>query len=243
VLADLGADDEVNANIDSHRALQVIEGMGGNPDASFTIKHHLFSEESCQKLIEYTDKYLEMDKERDLPVDTPLILPHGTDSWYNFDHHNDYNKKITAVELVDLIGEKETRNLLDFFYDHNGYDEDPDCMYLSRHASPEEHDGEVFYNPFHMDTYSTVEVQLNNNIVGGDIIHLSRDGAHKHEAFPGTALTHGTDSVHGSTPQHSGTRYMFILKHHFDRPDKSTVISHEIVDKIVAAKATTAAAE
>jgi len=45
---------------------------------------------------------------------------------------------------------------------------------------------------------------------------------------------HMDDIVHGITPNTNGAKYMLILKHHFNRPEKEGVvrISRDIVDAI-----------
>ena len=45
---------------------------------------------------------------------------------------------------------------------------------------------------------------------------------------------HMDDIVHGITPNTNGAKYMLILKHHFNRPEKEGVvrISSDIVDAI-----------
>ena len=47
---------------------------------------------------------------------------------------------------------------------------------------------------------------------------------------------HTTDIVHGITPNKNGAKYMLILKHHYNRPDKVGVIrlSKELVEEAVA---------
>ena len=54
--------------------------------------------------------------------------------------------------------------------------------------------------------------------------------------LPNTA--HSTDIAHGITPNKHGAKYMLILKHHFNRPDKAGVIrlSKELVEEAVAKK-------
>ena len=104
-------------------------------------------------------------------------------------------------------------------------------MYLARHGA---HDEAQYYSPYHIDTYSTMEITLNDNYQGGDVVHLTSEGAQKTEARPGTVTAHTDDIIHGITPNVGGAKYMLILKHHFDRPDKEGVvrISREMVDKL-----------
>ena len=51
-------------------------------------------------------------------------------------------------------------------------------------------------------------------------------------------IAHSTDIAHGIPPNKHGAKYMLILKHHFNRPDKAGVIrlSKELVDEAVAKK-------
>lgn len=141
-----------------------------------------------------------------------------------------YMKKLYAKDLVELIGRDETLKILDFFYDSLG-DVSIDCMYLTRHGA---HDEDQYDTPYHVDTYSTMEITLNDNYQGGDVIHLTSEGAQKTNASPGTATAHTNDIIHGITPNVGGAKYMLILKHHMDRLDKEGVIriSREMVDKL-----------
>ena len=141
-------------------------------------------------------------------------------------------KKLYANELVELIGRAETLKILDFFYESLG-DVNIDCMYLARHGADDTVEYHM-YAPYHLDAYSTMEIILNDDYHGGDVIHLTSEGAQKTEARRGTATAHTNDIVHGVTPNVGGAKYLLILKHHFDRPDKEGVIriSREMVDKL-----------
>ena len=50
---------------------------------------------------------------------------------------------------------------------------------------------------------------------------------------------HMDDSVHGITPNTHGAKYMLVLKHHFNRPDKEGVVrlSRELVANASASRA------
>ena len=231
-------DDTLRLDLPREEAIQIVATMGGNPNSPWTFQHDLLSKQSCLNLIEFSEQCLESDlqNERNLYIGQEhWILPDEA-SWYSFDHKNTYNKKISAKELLEMIGREETLNLIDFFHKNCGYDQKIDCMYIGRHGSPDEHQNQVYYAPWHLDDYTTVEVVLNaDEVEGGDILHITNKGVQTHESFPGTALTHGHDSVHGATPQLSGTQYMLIIKHHFNRTDKPTILSREIVEELTAA--------
>ena len=139
-------------------------------------------------------------------------------------------KKLYAKDLVELIGRDETLKILDFFYDSLG-DVNIDCMYLARHGDNDEVQVDA---PYHIDAYSTMEITLNDNYQGGDVIHLTSEGAQKTEARPGTATAHTNDIIHGITPNVGSAKYILVLKHHMDRLDKEGVIriSREMVDKL-----------
>ena len=49
---------------------------------------------------------------------------------------------------------------------------------------------------------------------------------------------HTDDIIHGITPNVNGAKYMLILKHHFNRPDKEGVVrlSKELVEEAVASQ-------
>eukprot|EP00977_Amphora_coffeiformis_P015883 scaffold4772_cov153-Amphora_coffeaeformis.AAC.7 len=116
-----------------------------------------------------------------------------------------------------MIGIEESLNHIGFFHKNRGYDQNIDCMYVGRHGSPDEHNSEVG--------------GLNDDEIqgGGDILHTTREGVQSHQSYAGTAIAHGHNNVHASTPQTTGTRYMLIIKHHFNRTDKPTILSREVV--------------
>ena len=47
---------------------------------------------------------------------------------------------------------------------------------------------------------------------------------------------HMDDIIHGITPNTNGAKYMLIVKHHFNRPDKQGVVrlSKDLVEEAVA---------
>ena len=144
-----------------------------------------------------------------------------------FDHL--YHIPLLGEDLIDMIGRNDTLKILDFWSESLG-DINIDCMYLARHGATGE-----FFTPWHIDGYLTMEVALNaGNYEGGDVVHLTRDGAVKTETRPGTATAHATDIIHGITPNTGGPKYILILKHHFDRPEKEGVvrISKEMVEEL-----------
>ena len=53
-----------------------------------------------------------------------------------------------------------------------------------------------------------------------------------------TQTAHTDDIIHGITPNVNGAKYMLILKHHFNRPDKEGVVrlSKEMVEEVIASQ-------
>jgi len=222
----------------SEKALKIIDRMahkGAKPDSTFSSKHDVISKESCQKLVKYMDDSIAADVASgvELPMGTSKEMEPGKESWTPFDGgiDNQYNKKLYADDIVNLVGAEETHKILDFFHQSVGEDMTIDCMYLARHGNP---DNELYYVPWHIDDYFTMEITLNDDYDGGDVLHLTGEGAQRTEARTGTATAHGPDIVHGITPNTNGAKYMLILKHHIDRPDKEGVIriSREMVDEL-----------
>jgi hypothetical protein len=208
-----------------------------------------------------------------IPTGTSAAEEGKYNAWIPFEEggtENQYNKKLYADEIVDLIGAEETMKLIDFFHKSFGEDMTIDCMYIARHGEPI---GDIFFVPWHMDDYATMEITLNDNYEGGEVLHLNEAGVHKTEARRGSVTgkrqydssfvshnasstftyllasslcfvfccitAHSTDIVHGITPNKNGAKYMLILKHHFNRPDKVGVIrlSKKLVEKAVAYQA------
>jgi len=220
-----------------HRALEIIDGFahrGAKSDAAFSFKHDVISKESCQKLVKYMDDSIASETS----VPTSKVSKEkepGKDSWFPFTGglNNQYNKKLYADDILKLIGPEETHKVLDFFHESFGEDMTIDCMYLAYHGfNP---DDNLYYAPWHIDDYFTMEILLNDDFDGGDVVHLTNKGAEKLDARVGTATAHGPDIVHGITSNENGAKYMLILKHHDNRPDKKDVvrISKEIVDQWV----------
>ena len=229
----------VEDNPSPRRSVEIIESMGADPKATFSFKHDLITKESCDALIQHLEASLASDvaSGKELPRG-PAAEMHGLhSSWTPFDGgiDNQYNMKLYADDLVKLIGRDQTYNILDFFYSSIGEDHNIDCMYLARHGNPP--DDELYHVPWHMDDYSTMEITLNDNYEGGDVLHLTPGGAQRTESRPGTATAHGTDIVHGITPNTKAPKYMLILKHHYNRPEKEGVvrISYDIVEKLTTA--------
>jgi len=198
----------------------------------------LISKSSCNALIEDLELSLKADIASgvEMPVGGESddgMMEEKHESWVPFHDggiENQYNHKLYADDLVRMIGRDETLKIIDFFEESLG-GLTIDCMYLARHGDP----GEAQYMvPWHIDGYATVEITLNKDYSGGHVLHLNGDGVHKTEARPGSATAHKDDIVHGITPNKGGAKYMLILKHHFNRPDKVGVVrlSREMVDEI-----------
>ena len=186
-------EEAVSDDVPLERRLQIIKDMehlGAKPDASFSFTYDLISKESCNALIEHMDSSLECD------IDAGVEFPVGASSSYETDPaydqwvpfegglDNQYNKKLYVDQIVDLIGADETMKLIDFFRESFGEDLNIDCMYLVRHGDPGD---ELFNVPWHKDDYATMEVTLNDDYDGGEVLHLNAAGVHKTDALPGSA--------------------------------------------------------
>lgn len=227
-----------------HRVLDIIESLewkGAKADATFNIKHNLISKDSAAALVKFVDDSMTADLKcgRQLAAgQASKGIEEYEESWVSLgegDHENEYSKKLYASDIVELIGRNETLEILNFFRETVG-DFPIDCMYVVRHGTPPE--GE-YYIPYHIDEYLTMEVILNEDFEGGEVIHLNKDGAHKTGAYTGTAYSHGMDIAHGVAANTGGPKYMLIVKHHPYRSDKKGVvrISEAMVDELTMAKA------
>ena len=217
------------------RALEIIQGIyGADPEATFSKEHNLISKQSCDALIHYMDMAVEKDKDRD---DMPIgpAWEHKQEAWTPFDGgiDNQYNKKLYVDQLVKSIGVVDALKLVDYFEEAFGEELTIDCLYLARHGNP---NNELYHVPWHLDDYSTMEITLNVNYDGGDVLHLTKDGVQRTEARTGTVTAHGTGIVHGITPNTNGAKYMLILKHHYNREDKVGVVrlSRDMIHEVVA---------
>ena len=170
-----------------------MEHLGAKPDASFSFMYDLISKKSCNALIKHMDSSLECD------IDAGVELPVGGsyngaeemyESWTPFEGgvSNQYNKKLYADQIVDLIGADETMKIIEFFYKSLGEDLNIDCMYLARHGDPGD---DLFNVPWHNDNYATLEITLNDDYDGGEVLHMNAAGVHKTEALPGSATGKG----------------------------------------------------
>jgi len=110
---------------------------------------------------------------------------HVYDAWTPFEGGigNQFNKKLYAEDLVELIGREETFKIIDFFEQSLG-NLTIDCLYLARHGEPA---GDLYVVPWHKDDYATLEITLNDNYEGGHVLHLNADGVHKTDNRPGSA--------------------------------------------------------
>eukprot|EP00578_Thalassiosira_sp_NH16_P026890 CAMPEP_0181099146 /NCGR_PEP_ID=MMETSP1071-20121207/12504_1 /TAXON_ID=35127 /ORGANISM="Thalassiosira sp., Strain NH16" /LENGTH=549 /DNA_ID=CAMNT_0023181789 /DNA_START=133 /DNA_END=1779 /DNA_ORIENTATION=+ len=237
-----GEEDPVKEDLPLKEVHAIIDAMrdhGAKHDSSFSFMYDLISKESCEILIEEVESSLAIDRAsgRDLPIGTASDdgMEENYESWLEFADgglENQYDKKLYADDLVRMIGKEETLKIIDFFEDSlDGLT--IDCMYLSRHGNGD-HGDDKYMVPWHMDDYATLEITLNDDYHGGHVLHLNSDGVHKTHARPGSATAHMNDIVHGITPNKGGAKYMLILKHHFNRPDKAGVVrlSRDIVNKI-----------
>eukprot|EP00804_Cyclotella_cryptica_P029367 CCRYP_017749-RB/>CCRYP_017749-RB protein AED:0.22 eAED:0.49 QI:0/0/0/1/0.33/0.25/4/0/322 len=171
--------------------LGIIEEMAtfdAKSHSLFLFTYDLISCKSCDADVEYTDKSLAhvMECGVELPVGSFTGAEHVHDAWTPSEDeiNNQFNKKLHAEDLVDLIGHEETLKIIDFFEQSLG-NLTIDCLYLARHGEPA---GELYVVPWHIDDYATLEITLNNNYEGGHhVLHLNADSVHKTDNHPGSA--------------------------------------------------------
>ena len=60
----------------------------------------------------------------------------------------------------------------------------PSSEAVARHGDPGD---ELFNVPWHKDNYATLEITLNDDYDGGEVLHLNAAGVHKTDARPGSA--------------------------------------------------------
>jgi hypothetical protein len=162
--------------------------FGAKSDASFFFTYDLISPKSCDALIDYMDTSLAhaMECGVELPVGgSSTGAEHAHDAWTPFEGGigNQFNKKLYAEDLVELIGREDTFKIIDFFEQSLG-NLTIDCLYLARHGEPA---GDLYVVPWHKDDYATLEITLNDNYEGGHVLHLNADGVHKTDNRPGSA--------------------------------------------------------
>ena len=183
-------EDPVSKDVPLERRLEIIERMephGAKADATFSFMYDLISKESCDALVKFMDSSLECDI--DSGIDIPAgVSSHGAeemyDSWTPFEGgvSNQYNKKLFAKDIVEIIGADETMKIIDYFHESLG-NLNIDCMYLARHGDPGD---ELFNVPWHKDNYATMEITLNDDYDGGEVLHLNESGVHVTDARPGS---------------------------------------------------------
>lgn len=189
--------------------LQLIEDLAAKDDATFSVKHELISVESCDALVKHAEDSFVKDIASNVGVPVRMTGEDDFESWvlHGDDADELYHKKLHANELVDLIGKDETKKIIDMFHESFG-DVPIDTVYLVRVGLPT---GGLYW---HKDTYESLEITLNDNYEGGDVLHLTALGVHKSNERTGTAIAHKDDIVHGVTPNKNGAKYTLILKHH-----------------------------
>ena len=184
-------EEAVSKDVPLERRLEIIKYMephGAKADSTFSFMYNLISKKSCDALVKYMDSSLECDI--DAGVDIPAgISSHGAeemyDSWTPFEGGERllYNKKLFAKDIVEIIGADETMKLIDYFHESLGEDLTIDCMYLARHGDPGD---QLFNTPWHKDNYATMEITLNDDYDGGEVLHLNATGVHVTDARPGS---------------------------------------------------------
>ena len=190
----------VSTDVPLKRRLEIIESMGAKPDATFSFMYDLISKESCDTLVKHLEDSLQRKAKSgvDLPTGESAAKEGRHESWVPFEeggidnqfNHKlttkqivkQFNHKLTTKQIVKLIGAEETMKLIDYFEESFG-NLTIDCMYIARHGDPGE---DVFNVPWHMDDYATMEITLNDEYDGGEVLHLNADGVHKTEARPGS---------------------------------------------------------
>ena len=183
-------EEAVSKDIPLERRLEIIKGMephGAKAEATFSFMYDLISKESCDALVKYMDSSLECDIDSgvELPVGVSSQAEEMYDSWTPFEGGvaNQYNKKLYAKDIVEIIGADETMKLIDYFHESLGEDMIIDCMYLARHGDPGD---QLLGTPWHKDTYATMEITLNDDYDGGEVLHLNASGVYVTDARPGS---------------------------------------------------------
>ena len=179
----------ISTDVPLERRLEIMEGMGASPEAKFSSMYDLISKESCDALVQFMDASLECDVNSGAPLPTGVSANEEGkyESWVPFEEGgvaNQYNKKLYTDQIVDLIGAEETMKLIDYFQENFGENTTIDCMYIVRHGEP---DTTLFQIDWHRDDYATMEITLNDNYEGGEVLHLNEAGVHKTDARPGSA--------------------------------------------------------
>jgi hypothetical protein len=179
----------ISTDVPLERRLEIMEGMGASPEAKFSSMYDLISKESCEAVVRVMDRSLEKDINGDtLPTGVSAAEEGKYNAWVPFEEgglQNMYNKKLYADQIVDLIGAEETMKLIDYFQKSLGEDMTIDCMYISRHGEP---DSTLFQIDWHRDDYATMEITLNDNYEGGEVLHLNEAGVYKTDARPGSVI-------------------------------------------------------
>jgi hypothetical protein len=177
----------ISTDLSPERRLEIIDTYGASPKATFSSMYDLISEKSCDALVQFMDASLQSDvNSGDIPTGTSAAKEGKYNAWIPFEEggtENMYNKKLYADQIVDLIGAEETMKLIDYFHKSFGEDMTIDCMYIARHGEPIDKE---FFVPWHTDDYATMEITLNDNYKGGEVLHLNEAGVHKTEARPGS---------------------------------------------------------
>jgi len=116
---------------------------------------------------------------------------------------NDFQISVSCAKLEDILGQVQVQKILDFF---NG----PVSVIKLRRVSLV---GQCIN--FHTDfSLRTMQIPLNGDFFGGDLIYLTDDGnVVKPKRPPGSATIHDCTIVHGVTCIQSGVRYgLFLLQ-------------------------------
>ena len=203
-------------------AEQFIENHESDPSATFTEAHDVIQPiEVLQKAVSFVEGTYQAKE----------VVVNGSRA--HDDHQGKYSLSVKAETIIELLGKDNVQRLLDMLYFHTGGNMDTSPVtkvFFQRF----EHDGDKV-SPYHTDGEAiSLVLLLNDDYEGGDVLHLTPSGAQRTKSYPGTATAHGPDIVHGITPNLKAPKYMLILKHHYNRPDKLGVvrISKAMVEKM-----------
>lgn len=176
--------------------VEFIEQKGADPDGSFGFIEKLFTEEECNKMIDFAKK---SDK-------------HET-------HHAMLDTEYTTValdegDLIHLLGEDKLRLLLKEFYDYAGEKVPLASVYIQDMTWTDEGANVL---DFHTDEFElgrhgqTMVVLLGGDFEGGQIVYVTRDGQVMPQVPVGGAVIHKTDVLHGVTGL-NGHRVTLLLE-------------------------------
>ena len=186
----------------------VITSLKGNIDGHFTeVTSPLLTQDECSRLRSFADERLQ--EELLLASNAMIADKKGDDEYlqYGDDIREDFRFHVTVDELLELVSLDSIRAMYDAFKAHDSnYHVSGLVLRRSHHDSNDRH------IQYHQDGQTSVmHVWLNeDDIDGGNLYYLNRNGTTKFDTALGTAAFHSDSIVHGVSG-FKGTRYIFIF--------------------------------